>query len=68
MMQASVQCLGQFGRLLEIGKFDMANRSSLPMHNMLKGVSYEGIVLDQLWSAPSMAQQVLLLPGHTWPA
>ena len=59
-MQASVHCLGRFGRLLEIGKFDMANRSSLPMHNMLKGVSYESIVLDQLWSAPDTTLQVLL--------
>ena len=60
-MQASVECLGQFGRLLEIGKYDMANRSSLPMHCMLKGVSYEGIVLDRLWNAPGMAKQVLVL-------
>ncbi len=59
-VQASVHCLGRFGRLLEIGKFDMANRSSLPMHNMLKGVSYESIVLDQLWSAPDTTQQVQL--------
>lgn len=60
-MQASVECLGQFGRLLEIGKYDMAARSSLPMHAMLKGVSYEGIVLDRLWNAPGMTKQVLLL-------
>ena len=56
-----MECLSQFGRLLEIGKYDMANRSSLPMHNMLKGVSYEGIVLDQLWKASGTTKQVPVL-------
>ena len=65
--QASVQCLGHFGRLLEIGKYDMSNRSSLPMHNMLRGVSYESIVLDRLWASPSMAHEVrhLGMPPQT---
>ena len=50
-MQATVRCLGQFGRLLEIGKFDMASRSQLPMDAMLRGVCYEAVLLDAVWEA-----------------
>ena len=53
-----MHCLAEFGRLLEIGKYDMANRSKLPMHAMLKGISYESITLDMLWVCPRRAQEV----------
>lgn len=53
-----MHCLAEFGRLLEIGKYDMANRSKLPMHAMLKGVSYESIALDMLWVCPRRVQEV----------
>ena len=53
-----MHCLAEFGRLLEIGKYDMANRSKLPMHAMLKGISYESIALDMLWVCPRRVQEV----------
>ncbi|XP_024885303.1 fatty acid synthase [Temnothorax curvispinosus] len=47
-LQASVRCLAQGGRFLEIGKFDLAANNPLGMMIFLKEVSFHGILLDNL--------------------
>ncbi|XP_057319878.1 fatty acid synthase-like [Microplitis mediator] len=52
-LQASVRCLGTGGRFLEIGKFDMANDTHLAMAAFEKGISFHGILLDNVFTASS---------------
>ncbi|XP_011313292.1 fatty acid synthase [Fopius arisanus] len=51
-LQASVRCLADGGRFLEIGKFDMVNDSPLGMAIFLKEISFHGVLLDRLFNAP----------------
>ncbi|CAH0020350.1 unnamed protein product [Clonostachys rhizophaga] len=37
---ASLECIGQFGRFIEIGKADIMARSSLPMASLAKNISF----------------------------
>lgn len=48
-LQASVRCLAQGGRFLEIGKFDLTANNPLGMMIFLKEVSFNGIMLDNLF-------------------
>ncbi|XP_066093790.1 fatty acid synthase [Saccopteryx bilineata] len=48
-LQASVRCLAQHGRFLEIGKFDLSNNHPLGMAVFLKNVTFHGILLDALF-------------------
>ncbi|XP_074080916.1 fatty acid synthase [Macrotis lagotis] len=48
-LQASVRCLAQHGRFLEIGKFDLSNNHALGMAIFLKNVAFHGILLDALF-------------------
>ncbi|KAH0813343.1 hypothetical protein GEV33_009449 [Tenebrio molitor] len=48
-LRASVRCLARGGRFLEIGKFDLANDSSLSLLLLERGASYHGIMLDQIF-------------------
>uniref|UniRef100_A0A4X2LHQ6 Fatty acid synthase n=1 Tax=Vombatus ursinus TaxID=29139 RepID=A0A4X2LHQ6_VOMUR len=48
-LQASVRCLAQHGRFLEIGKFDLSNNHALGMAVFLKNVAFHGILLDALF-------------------
>ncbi|WP_407810175.1 hypothetical protein, partial [Staphylococcus aureus] len=41
--------LARGGRFLEIGKFDLANDSSLSLLLLERGASYHGIMLDQIF-------------------
>ncbi|XP_015113123.1 fatty acid synthase [Diachasma alloeum] len=52
-LQASVRCLAEGGKFLEIGKFDIANNSILGMSTFSKGISFYGIMLDKFLTAPS---------------
>lgn len=47
--QASIRCLAPFGTFLEIGKFDMVIGSTLPMRDMLRGVNYQSIHMDEIF-------------------
>ncbi|XP_076763351.1 fatty acid synthase 1 [Xylocopa sonorina] len=47
-LQASVRCLAQGGRFLEIGKFDLSNDTALGMSVFLKNTSFHGILLDAI--------------------
>lgn len=48
-LQASVRCLANGGRFLEIGKFDLSNNTALGMSLFLKNTSFHGILLDALF-------------------
>uniref|UniRef100_A0A915D6Q3 Fatty acid synthase n=1 Tax=Ditylenchus dipsaci TaxID=166011 RepID=A0A915D6Q3_9BILA len=48
MLQASVRCLAQHGRFLEIGKVDLAQNAALGMAVFLKNVTFHGILLDAI--------------------
>lgn len=39
---ASVRCLAQGGRFMEIGKFDLANNNRLQALLLIKGASFQG--------------------------
>ncbi|XP_011371965.1 fatty acid synthase [Pteropus vampyrus] len=61
-LQASVRCLAQHGRFLEIGKFDLSNNHPLGMAIFLKNVTFHGILLDALFDeANSSWQEVAAL-------
>uniref|UniRef100_A0A913I721 Fatty acid synthase n=1 Tax=Strongyloides stercoralis TaxID=6248 RepID=A0A913I721_STRER len=46
MLQASVRCIAQHGKFLEIGKVDLSQNSSLGMAVFLKNITFHGILLD----------------------
>lgn len=48
-LQASVRCLAQHGRFLEIGKYDLSNNNPLGMAIFLKNITFHGILLDALF-------------------
>ncbi|XP_036143420.1 fatty acid synthase-like, partial [Monomorium pharaonis] len=45
---ASVNCLAQNGRFLEIGKFDLTSNNPLSVSAFQKGISFHGIVIDEM--------------------
>lgn len=50
-LQASVRCLANGGRFLEIGKVDLSNNSPLGMSVFLKNTTFHGILLDALFDS-----------------
>lgn len=58
-LQASLRCLAQHGRFLEIGKFDLSNNSQLGMALFLKNVSFHGILLDAVFESASEEWEVV---------
>lgn len=54
---ASVRCLAKGGRFIEIGKFDMANNHHLSTLLFQKEVSFQGVMLDQLFNGPPSVKQ-----------
>ncbi|XP_071547019.1 fatty acid synthase-like [Panulirus ornatus] len=57
LLQASVRCLKQHGRFLEIGKADLSNNTALGMAIFLKNVTFHGILLDSLFDASPEERQ-----------
>ncbi|XP_049273436.1 fatty acid synthase-like [Rhipicephalus sanguineus] len=56
-LQASVRCLGTYGRFLEIGKFDMSKDSPLGMSVFLKSAVVYGILLESLYGDSPLAAE-----------
>ncbi|CAH0584002.1 unnamed protein product [Chrysodeixis includens] len=50
-LHASVRCLAEGGRFLEIGKLDLSNDTALGMAFFLKNTTFHGILLDALFDA-----------------
>ncbi|KAG7154441.1 Fatty acid synthase-like [Homarus americanus] len=59
LLQASVRCLREHGRFLEIGKADLSNNTALGMAIFLKNVTFHGILLDALFDASLEERQRL---------
>ncbi|XP_063987869.1 fatty acid synthase-like [Diachasmimorpha longicaudata] len=51
-LQASLRCVAEGGKFLEIGKFDMTNNRILGLSAFLKGVNFYGVMLDRMFAAP----------------
>ncbi len=60
-MQATVRCLADNGRLLEIGKYDILKGTPLSMRPMLRNCAFEGIDLDRIVNDPSNITEVFAL-------
>ncbi|XP_067011949.2 fatty acid synthase [Anabrus simplex] len=48
---ASLRCLADGGRFLEIGKFDLTNNTLIDMEQLMKNKSYHGVMLDTMLAA-----------------
>lgn len=59
-LQASVRCLANGGRFLEIGKVDLSNNSPLGMSVFLKNTTFHGILLDALFDANTFEKKEVL--------
>lgn len=57
-MQASVRCLGNKGRLLEIGKYDILKGTPLSMRPLLRNIAFDGIDLDRVFNDPEDPTEV----------
>lgn len=55
-VQASIRCLAQNGRFLEIGKVDLSQNSPLGMAVFLKNITFHGILLDAVMD-PSVGKK-----------
>lgn len=58
-LQASLRCLGKYGKFLEIGKYDMANDTKLGLHRFLRALSFTAVLVDFLFTAPPEEKMVL---------
>jgi len=56
---ASVRCLAQNGRFLEIGKFDLVSNNPLGMSVFQKGISFHGILLENMFITDHMYKSLL---------
>lgn len=61
--QASVRCLAPYGRLLEIGKYDVLGGGALPMQPLDRNIAFEGIDLDRLLFDGAAADQARPAPA-----
>lgn len=52
-LQASVRCLADGGKFLEIGKFDLVNNNPLGMSAFSKGISFYGVLVDKMITSPA---------------
>ncbi|XP_071034019.1 fatty acid synthase [Parasteatoda tepidariorum] len=57
-LKATLNCLAQHGRFLEIGKYDLSNNSPLGMAIFLKNISFHGILLDALFESTGYSGRV----------
>ena len=51
-----MRCLGNWGKLLEIGKYDILRNTPIPMRPMLNNISYEGIDVDRVMNHPDSTE------------
>ncbi|XP_036142914.1 fatty acid synthase-like [Monomorium pharaonis] len=56
---ASVRCLAQNGRFLEIGKFDLVSNNSLCISAFQKSISFYGILLDNIFIGDHKYKSIL---------
>ncbi|EIE19938.1 hypothetical protein COCSUDRAFT_44339 [Coccomyxa subellipsoidea C-169] len=49
-LQASVRCIASYGKLLEIGKYDILKGTGLSMRPLLRNIDFQGIDLDRVFN------------------
>ncbi|EIE19942.1 hypothetical protein COCSUDRAFT_58179 [Coccomyxa subellipsoidea C-169] len=49
-LQASVRCIASYGKLLEIGKYDILKGTGLSMRPLLRNIEFHGIDLDRVFN------------------
>lgn len=59
-LQASVRCLVNGGRFLEIGKFDIVSNNTLDISIFSKNISFYGILLDDIILSAKLHQKIAL--------
>lgn len=52
LFEASVRCLSDEGRFLELGKIELFNRTSLDCYMFLKGCGFYGVSTDKAFKGP----------------
>lgn len=57
-LQASIRCLGKGGKFLEIGKFDMAANTKIGLGYFLKEISFNAVLVDNLFRSSHKAKMV----------
>ena len=60
-----MRCLGNWGKLLEIGKYDILQGTPLSMRPMLNNISFEGIDVDRVMNHPESTEVGLQPPSST---
>ncbi|XP_044734384.1 fatty acid synthase-like [Chrysoperla carnea] len=56
---ASVRCLAEYGKFMEIGKFDLSKNNKLGMEVFMRGASFHGIMLDNTMEASAEKKEVI---------
>ncbi|XP_044734386.1 fatty acid synthase-like [Chrysoperla carnea] len=56
---ASVRCLAEYGKFMEIGKFDLSKNNKLGMEVFMRGASFHGIMLDKTMEASAEKKEVI---------
>ncbi|XP_044739975.1 fatty acid synthase-like [Chrysoperla carnea] len=56
---ASVRCLAEYGKFMEIGKFDLSKNNKLGMEVFMRGASFHGIMLDNTMEASPEEKEVI---------
>ncbi|XP_044738555.1 fatty acid synthase-like [Chrysoperla carnea] len=56
---ASVRCLAEYGKFMEIGKFDLSKNNKLGMEVFMRGASFHGIMLDNTMGASPEEKEVI---------
>lgn len=60
-LQASIRCLANDGRFLEIGKYDLFKDSQVGMSMFLKNTSFHGVLLDALFDNTEVKRRLVKL-------
>lgn len=58
LFEASVRCLAEEGRFLELGKVEFYNRTLLDSFMFLKNCSFHGILLDKIFNSRNTKKQI----------
>lgn len=67
LFEASLRCLAEGGRFLELGKVDFFNRKLLDSYQFLRNCSFHGIIMEHVFyrnnQIPAKTVQLLVVEG-----
>lgn len=68
LFEASLRCLAEGGRFLELGKVDFFNRKLLDSYQFLRNSSFHGIIMEHVFygknQIPAKTVQLLVAEGN----